>query len=123
MNRAAVDSPLENKHGSTLRIFGIFLDHDRRAGASEELIHRESIVSESVVAVLRYPNVSSGDEGGELLPKAGHRALSQGDRTIAYVPTRTWSMYSSFQPAESRLFFTPSFAVFSFSSSNRSRGG
>jgi len=52
MYRAAVDSPLENKHGRALRVFGIFLDDDRRANAREEFIYRESIVSESVVAVL-----------------------------------------------------------------------
>jgi hypothetical protein len=70
MNRAAVDSPLENEDGSALRILGIFLDNDRRTGAREELIHRESIVSESVVAVLGYSHVSGGDQGGELLPEA-----------------------------------------------------
>jgi hypothetical protein len=76
MNRAAVDSPLENKHSSALRILGIFLDHDRRPGAREELIHREAIISESVVAVLGYSNVSGGDQAGELLPQAGHLAIS-----------------------------------------------
>jgi hypothetical protein len=76
MNRTAVDSPLENKHGSALRILGIFLDDNRRPNAREEFIHRESIVSESVVAVFGYPNISGGDQGGELLPEARHRALS-----------------------------------------------
>jgi hypothetical protein len=61
MNRAAADCPLENKHGSALRILGIFLDDDCRANAREEFIDRESIVSESVVPVLGYPNVSGGD--------------------------------------------------------------
>ena len=76
MNRTAVDSPLENEHGSALWILGIFLDDDRRANASEEFIHRESVVSERVVDVLGYPNVPGGDQGGELLPEAGHHALS-----------------------------------------------
>ncbi|MFM8496495.1 MAG: hypothetical protein ACKOEM_13370, partial [Planctomycetia bacterium] len=51
-------------------------DDDRSAGANEEFIHRESIVSESIVAVLRYSNVSGGDQGGELLPETGHLAIS-----------------------------------------------
>ena len=76
MNRATVDSPLENEHGSALRKLGIFLDDDRRANAREEFIHRESVVSERVVAVLGYPYVSGGDQGGKLLPEAGHHALS-----------------------------------------------
>ena len=76
MKRAAVDSPLETKHGSALRIFGIFLDDDRSAGAHEDLIYRESIVSESVVAVLGYPNVPGSDQGGELLPEARHHAFT-----------------------------------------------
>jgi hypothetical protein len=61
MNRAAADCPLENKPGGALRILGIFLDDDCRANAREEFIDRESIVSESVVPVLGYPNVSGGD--------------------------------------------------------------
>jgi hypothetical protein len=61
MSRTAVCSPLENEHGSALRILGIFLDDDRRPNAREELIDRESIVSESVVAVLGYTNVPGGD--------------------------------------------------------------
>ena len=61
MNRAAADCPLENKHGSTLRILGILLDDDRRPNARKEFIDRESIASESVVAVLGYTNVSGGD--------------------------------------------------------------
>jgi len=77
MNGAAIDCPLENKHGSALRILGTFLDDDRRVGAREEFIDRESIVSESVVAVLGYPNVPGGDQGGELLPEAGYHALSR----------------------------------------------
>jgi hypothetical protein len=76
MNRATVDGPLENQHGSALRIFGIFLDDDRSADASEELIYRESVVGESIVAVLGYPNVPGCDQGGELLPEARHNALS-----------------------------------------------
>jgi len=76
MDRAAIDGPLEDKYGSALRILGIFLDDDRRANAREEFIHRESIVSESVVAVLGYPNVPGCDQGGELLPEARHHALS-----------------------------------------------
>ena len=61
MNRTAVDSPLENEHGSALWILGIFLDDDRRANAREEFIHRESVVSERVVdvtspAVIRAAN-------------------------------------------------------------------
>lgn len=42
------------------RILGIFLDNDRRPSAREELIHRESVVSERVVAVLGYSNVAGG---------------------------------------------------------------
>jgi hypothetical protein len=61
MNRAAADCPLKNKHGSALRILGIFLDDDCRTNAREEFIDGESIVSESVIAVLGYPNVPGGD--------------------------------------------------------------
>jgi hypothetical protein len=77
MNRAAVDGSLENKYCSALRVLRIFLDHDCRAGAREEVIHRESIVSESIIAVLGYPNVPGGDQGSELSPEAGHHALSR----------------------------------------------
>ena len=61
MNRAAVDSPLENKHRGALRILGVFLDDDRRTSPQEELVNREPIVGQSVVSVLGYPNVSGGD--------------------------------------------------------------
>ena len=76
MNGAAVDSLLENKHGSALRVLGVFLDDHRRTGPCEELIHRESIIKESIVAVLGYPDVPDSDQGGKLLPEAGHHALS-----------------------------------------------
>jgi len=76
MNRAAVDSPLENKHRSALRIIGVFLDDDRRTSPQEELVHREPIVGQSVLSVLGYPNITGCDRSGELLPETGHHALS-----------------------------------------------
>ena len=60
MNRTAVDSSLKNKYGSAFRILGIFLDELRRAGAREEVIYRESIVSESVVAAGRLDEPERG---------------------------------------------------------------
>ena len=76
MNRAAVNSPLENKHRSALRIIGVFLDDDRRTSPQEELVDREPIVSQSVVSVLRYPNITGCDQSGKLLPETGYHALS-----------------------------------------------
>ena len=38
----------------------------------------------------------------------------QGDCTISHDPSSTFSRYSVFQAAVSRLFFIPTFAVFSF---------
>ena len=76
MNRTAVNSPLENKHRSALRIIGVFLDEDRRTSPQEELVDREPIVCQSVVSVLRYPNIVGCDQSGTLLPETGHYALS-----------------------------------------------
>lgn len=60
MNRAAVDSSLKNKYGTAFRILGIFLDEIRRAGARQEVIYRESIVGESVVAAGRLDEPGCG---------------------------------------------------------------
>jgi hypothetical protein len=76
MNRAAVDRPLENKHGGALRIIGVFLDEDRRTSPQEELVDREPIVGQSVVSMLGYPNIAGCDQSAELLPEAGHHAVS-----------------------------------------------
>lgn len=76
MNWAPVDCLLENKYGGALWILGIFLNHVGRANAREKIIHRESIVGESVVPVLGYPNIPGGDQCNELLPEAGHQAFS-----------------------------------------------
>lgn len=76
MNRAAVDIPLENKHRSALRIIGVFLDNDRRTSPQEKLVDRETIVGQSVLSVLGYPNIAGCDQGGDLPPETGHHALS-----------------------------------------------
>jgi hypothetical protein len=76
MNRAAVDSPLENKHRGALRIIGVFLDDDRRTSPQEELVDREPIVGQTVISVLGYPNITGCDQSGDLLPETGHRAFS-----------------------------------------------
>jgi hypothetical protein len=76
MNRAAVNSLLENKHRGALRIIGVFLDDDRRTSPQEELVDREPVVGQSVVSVLGYPNITGCDQSCDLLPETGHHALS-----------------------------------------------
>jgi hypothetical protein len=72
MQRPALCIQLQHERRGAFRIIGVFLNHDGPRYAGKNLIDPESIVSQGVIAVLRYSHVACCDQVSKFLPKGGH---------------------------------------------------
>jgi hypothetical protein len=58
MHRVSLGIQLKHERCGAFWIIGVFLKHDRPGHAEENFIDREAVVSQGVIAVLRYSHVA-----------------------------------------------------------------
>jgi hypothetical protein len=61
MHRLTLGIQLKHKRCRAFGIVGVFLDHDGSGHAGKNFVDRKAVVSQGVIAVLRYAHVPCRD--------------------------------------------------------------
>jgi hypothetical protein len=72
MYRVALGIQLKHEHCRAFGKVGVFLKHDGLEYTEKNLIDPKAVVSQGVVAVLRYSHVACCDQVSKFLPQGGH---------------------------------------------------
>jgi hypothetical protein len=72
MYRVALGIQLKHEHCRAFGKVGVFLKHDGLGYAEKNLIDPKAVVSQGVLAVLRYSHVACCDQVSKFLPQGGH---------------------------------------------------